>query len=105
LRGLSPTWQPHKDAEAPAAVLRKVVLGRYRAYRERGREGMVPYTRRHGLQVHPGEELRSSLEECRTFRPLFPDLYHTLVDYPVTPPQGVTERFFWGKLLFYVNRV
>lgn len=99
VRGLSPTGQPEKDAEALAAMLRKVVLGRYRAYRESGLEGIVPYTRRHGSQVRPGEELRSSLEESQTFRSLFPDLYHTRVDYPVTPPQGVTERFSWGKLL------
>lgn len=100
LQGFRASGDRDTDAKRLSALLQRFLAARYRAYREKGLDGIAPYAREDGTQVRAGAELRRSLQETPTFQRMYPALYEYLMDYPrVAPPPGMSERFFWGKLI------
>jgi hypothetical protein len=74
--------------------LKRLLLGRYQAYLERGLGGMAPYERRNGNR-EPSGELRRASEAARLLKQHAPALQHLLLSYPQEKPAGLEERFYW----------
>lgn len=65
----------------------------------------APCVRPDGAQVHPGAELRRSLEETPTFQRMYPALYEYLMTYPrVAPPRRLTRISSSSSRLTSVSR-
>lgn len=90
---------PAATAAMVASELRRVLLDRYRAYLDRGLEGIVPYVRG-SKTIHAGKLLRESLEHAKTFRKHFPRAYQALLGYPRVVDPTADESFHWAALSF-----
>jgi hypothetical protein len=76
------------------AQLRRLLLGRYQAYLQRGLGGMPPYQRRSG-PFEPSGELRRASDAARLLEQRAPPLHHLLLSYPAEKPAGLEEHFYW----------
>jgi hypothetical protein len=76
-------------------VLRRQLLRRYRAYRERGLAGIDDYARGPSTRSSPAENLRESLAASQPLRRLFPDFYAAWLDYPALQQEDSEDAFFW----------
>lgn len=74
--------------------LKRLLLGRYQAYLERGLGGMAPYERRSG-PFEPSGELRRASETAPLFKQHAPALQQLLLSYPEGKPAGLEEYFYW----------
>jgi len=74
--------------------LKKMLFERYRAYRERGLDGMAPYER-DGGPSEPSLELRHASEAARLLKAHAPALQQLLLSYPAGKPAGLEEHFYW----------
>ncbi len=74
--------------------LRRMLLGRYQAYLERGLGGIAPYARRSGT-CEPSGELRRASEAARLLKLHAPALQQLLLSYPEKKPPGLEEHFYW----------
>ena len=81
-----------------AAVERQVrgsLLERYREYRAKGLDGIVPYAREKGLRS-VAEDLRASLEAMKALQKYAPAAYAAILAYPGSKPVGAEEAFSWS---------
>ena len=86
-------------AEPDAALRARVVeslLERYRAYRERGLDGIAPYARSGG-QREPGSDLRKAVQAASDVKKRAPVYYDALLRYPQKPDTGFREKFLWQR--------
>lgn len=79
-------------------ILRRVLLGRHRAYRERGVAGIAGYARRGSETATPAAEFHRSLADATTFPRLYPEFWRAWVEYPRATPSDAREDFFWGRV-------
>jgi hypothetical protein len=75
-------------------ALRKILWGRFTAYRERGLAGIAPYARAGGKQVRGGEELGRVSKSFDAIEPYTRTFRAVLDDYPTRPP-STKESFRW----------
>ncbi len=81
--------------DAANAALRRVLAGRYRAYREGGLDGIAPYARASGAHSAPAEQLRAAFPQDSLLVRELPDLYRCFMEYPRSSMPDVEHRFFW----------
>ncbi len=74
---------------------REMLLARFRAYRQKGLDGIAPYARAGGRDYQPGEALRRRTERSKVFAKEVPSLHRALLLYPKSLPKGLEERFYW----------
>lgn len=84
-------------AKAAAGVMRRVLEGRYLAYRKSGLTGLPHYARRGGASFSPGAELAATTEAMSLLRNELPDFYQAYRSYPKGNAAGLQHRFFWDK--------
>ena len=89
--------QKPQGLEPLLEVLRRVLDGRYAAYRTRGLDGLAPYARAGGRQTTPGADLASATERMPVLRKGMPDFYDAFRYFPSRAAQGVRHRHFWEK--------
>lgn len=82
--------------DAASEVLRRLLLGRARAYAEKGLEGLAPYVREEGESTRPDELLRCALPPDSVVAEDLPELRRVLLDYPESDPR-IEHRFYWTK--------
>jgi hypothetical protein len=83
-----------------AAVLdafREILGERYRAYRDRGLAGLIPYDRGDGEETSAAAQLENAFGELRLTRQLAPTVHGAMASYPADPPEGVQSRFLWMR--------
>lgn len=83
--------------EAVSAAYRELLLGRYRAYREKGLAGLAPYDRGRGRTVEPAQTLRLAAGASRFFQENEPELHKAFVGFPAGEAKGVEHFFYWIK--------
>jgi len=76
------------------AQLKRLLLGRYQAYLQRGLGGMAPYERGGG-SFEPSGELRRASDAARLLQQHAPALQRLLLSYPEGKPAGLEEHFYW----------
>ena len=76
------------------AQLKRLLLGRYQAYLQRGLGGMAPYQRGNG-PFEPSAELRRASQAARLLQEYAPALRRRLLLYPQGKPVGIEEQFYW----------
>ncbi|HJO22801.1 MAG: hypothetical protein QF890_09875 [Myxococcota bacterium] len=77
------------------AALKKILLARFRAYREKGLAGIAPYERGDGKSTNPGLSLREDSKASVALTSFDPAFARFLVDYPAGTPPGLKEKFYW----------
>ena len=82
--------------EAASQAVRELLLGRYRAYREKGLAGVEPY-QRGKKTVDVGQEMRVTTETLDVVRDHMPAYYNNLVNYP-DGADCCQQRFRWLKV-------
>ena len=90
-------FRGHKGRDAVNAAYREVLLGRYRAYREKGLPGLAPYDRGSGRVVQPAQTLRFAAEAANVLRESEPDVHRALSAYPAADVPDAKHFFFWLK--------
>jgi len=91
-----------KVADGAPAVqeqLRRMLLGRYQAYRASGLGGIAPYDRGSGRAGDPAADLRKASEATRGLQKYLPAFQKVLLGYPQATLPGMQEKFFWLKSL------
>lgn len=83
-------------SNAVSKVYADILAGRYRAYLERGLEGMAPYVRGRNRTTSPAEEIRAHLN-ASSFSVLqqFPEFRRAVLDFPENQPPGIENTFYW----------
>ena len=79
---------------AVEAQVRSALLERYRAYREKGLDGIAPYARG-GDSRSIAHDLRISLESVAGLRKYAPAAFEAMMSYPASAPPGSESRFTW----------
>ena len=74
--------------------MRKLLLGRYQAYRAQGLAGIAPYARGKDKQSQPADDLRRATEAATGIKKYAPAVYDALMNYPQGTPAGLTQHFF-----------
>lgn len=85
-----------EKAQAASKAVQQLLIGRYRAYHERGLAGLEPYNRGQKT-VDIAQELQTTTQTLDVVEKHLPAYYQTLLDYP----QGAEcceHRFRWVKL-------
>ncbi len=82
-------------AERVEAEGRKRLLARFRSYRERGLDGILPYARSGGKDFRPGDGLRRKTEQEKRLEQDAPSFHRALLQYPKSLPEGFEEQFYW----------
>ncbi len=96
IRKLREAGRASDPAARRAAVLeafREVLSGRYRAYRERGLKGLVPYDRGGAKKSSPGPQLERAFQELRLTRRVAPTVHAAMASFPSDPPEGTYDYF------------
>lgn len=75
-------------------AVRRLLLGRYQAYRARGLASIAPYVRGKDKQSQVAGDLRRATEAAGGIKKYAPTFYDALMKYPQGIPTGLTERFF-----------
>merc|ERR1740121_464050 len=81
----------HAEVEA---LLRQVLLERFRAYKKSGLKGIAPYARSK-KEFSPGDELGAQMRAGKLLPKHAPTFHKYATDYPAGRPEGVEESFFW----------
>jgi hypothetical protein len=79
---------------AVEAQVRSALLERYRAYRDKGLDGISPYARG-GDSRSIAHDLRVSLESVAGLRKYAPAAYEAMMSYPAAAAPGSESRFTW----------
>ena len=85
------------DGAGTASVedaVRRMLLGRYQAYRAKGLAGIAPYARAGGKTAQPADDLRRATDAAANIKRYVPAFYDVLMRYPAIRPAGLEERFF-----------
>jgi hypothetical protein len=69
-------------AVAASNAIRKILIGRYQAYMERGLNGIPEYRRSKKKTVNIGDELKLTTETFEPFSPDFPAYYRAMRNFP-----------------------
>jgi len=80
--------------------LQRTLLARYRAYRayrESGLDGVIPYDRGRGQTTSAASDLREATSGALVLRKHTPALHDVLLGYPKVTLAGLDERFLWVK--------
>lgn len=91
--------------DAVGGAVRKILLERYRAYRNQGLAGIAPYQRGSGKARDAGGELRAASRAARAQEVFAPAFYSLLLDYPKNRPKGLEENFYWIHYKAHGERV
>jgi len=75
-------------------AVRKILLGRYQAYRAQGLAGIAPYARGKDKQSQAADDLRRATEAAKGIKKYTPAFYDVLMNYPQGTPAGLTQHFF-----------
>jgi len=75
-------------------AVRKMLLGRYQAYRAQGLAGIAPYARGKEKQSQPADDLRRATEAAKGIKKYAPTFYDVLMNYPQGAPAGLMQHFF-----------
>lgn len=75
--------------------LHEILLDRYNSYRQKGLDGIPPYTRKGGKDYHPGDELKMKSELALIIKNHCPIFYRVLNEYPKEKPESLHEEFTW----------
>ncbi len=96
--------QNASDEEIVQAI-KQLLLGRYRAYREKGLAGITPYAR-DGEVIDGGAHLEQA-SKAGAGRPekSAPAFYKVLLDYPNSKPTGFEEHFSWASYTAHGDKV
>jgi len=86
-----------RQIAAASNVMRKILLGRYHAYRSAGLNGLADYKRSSRKQTSVGQELRFTSETFKPFENDFPGYYHVMVDFP-DADECCKHEFRWLKV-------
>lgn len=78
------------------AAYRSVLRARYRAYRERGLDGVDPYARRMTI-ASPAVELATALASFELLEEFYPDFHEAFRDFPIPSAADVSHRFYVRK--------
>ena len=84
-----------KDQERVVQHVREILLNRYRAYREHGLNGILPYARSGGKDYDSGEELRHKTQLAEILQRESPSFHKHLLEYPHFRPEGLEESYSW----------
>jgi hypothetical protein len=76
------------------AQIRKMLLARYQAYRQRGLAGIAPYAR-DGDERDVAGALKASTSASRILTNFAPAFRSVLLSYPAEQPAGMEEQFYW----------
>lgn len=76
-------------------VVRRILLDRYRAYRDSGLEGIAPYQRGGGSSIDAAGELRNASLAAKKLGLFEAPFYEMLLQYPKARPPEFEESFFF----------
>lgn len=76
-------------------LIKKMLLTRYQAYREKGLNALTPYARTKQQEVQPLQQLKTSLEESFGLKTHYPTVYNLLEQYPQAANPAFVEDYFW----------
>ena len=79
-------------------LIRRQLLERYTAFRQKGSSGIAEYAREKGSVTQPAQEQLATLEIAQGLQKLFPAYHRALLNYPADMPAGAEETFFWCRL-------
>ena len=88
-----------KGESAVLEQVRKTLLGRYRAYRAKGLDGIADYARGGGKTTPVGGDLRRATEATTGLKKQVPAFYNVLLGYPKEKGKGFEERFDWSNYM------
>lgn len=77
-----------------SGVYQKILLNRWRQYKDHGIEGISEYSRENE-NAKPGLELRGALKSCIVLSGLFSDLFNDLRNHPNRFSLGIEENYYW----------
>jgi hypothetical protein len=80
---------------AVEAELRRLLLGRFQAYRAGGLAGIAPYDRGRGRSTQPAEDLRHASQASPLLAREAPELVKALLEFPRAQPAQARQSFFW----------
>lgn len=83
------------ERAAVLRMLREVLLGRYRAYRDGGLTSITPYERGGSITDVAGD-LRKATESFTVMKKYLPAFHAMVLDYPKAMAPNARERFFWA---------
>ena len=86
---------PKKRRAALQSVMREILAARYSEYRTGGLAAVSPYARGGGKETSPAPQLERAFDALRITKQLVPDTYTAMANFPATPAEGVTSRFYW----------
>jgi len=75
-------------------ALRRMLFARYRAYLDRGLDGIAPYARARGVVRKPSDELLAACDATPLLRRYAPLAWALLHSYPRDKPPDLDERFY-----------
>ena len=85
------------SAETVAAAYRKVLAGRFKAYGEKGLEGVATYDHG-GSPLTPAKQLRAVEAQAKDFMTsYFPDFWKALNGFPEGQDPDFSSKFYWVK--------
>jgi len=84
-----------KSGPESAESLKRLLLERYRAYIEKGLDGIQPYARKHGRETSAGEDLRKATEAAKFLDRHAPSFLKAILQYPADQAEDLEERFSW----------
>src|SRR5208282_1330816 len=75
-------------------AVRRLLLARYQAYRDKGLAGIAPYARGKDTGAHPADDLRRGTEAAKGIKKYAPAFYEVLMNFPQGIPAGLMQHFF-----------
>lgn len=80
------------------ALVRKQLLARYQAYREKGLSGIPPYARGGEKTFQLSQDLLLATNEAKLVAKYFPSFHQTLLKYPANQAKQIETRFNWANV-------
>ena len=77
------------------SAMREILAARYTQYRNGGLAAVSPYARGGNRETSPAAQLERAFGALRITKKLVPETYAAMADFPTTPAEGVTSRFYW----------
>jgi hypothetical protein len=93
------------DANAIEGQLRKLLLARFQAYRNKGLDGIGAYERGDNKKTDAGGDLRRAVEAASSLKKNAPNFFDTLLNYPKSRPAELEEEFSWTHYMAHGDPV
>jgi hypothetical protein len=84
-------------AHTMSRAMAEVLQGRYRAYREKGIQGLAPYQMNVSQMTEPALDLVAATESMALIKERFPLYFSCLRAYPAECSSPFVHQFFWTK--------